>query len=65
MPKFKFLNSLSVVLFISFTVLVIIMMLTLDKPLATVYYDCKAVMIDSNAPSHIKQHCEKRKNDNR
>jgi hypothetical protein len=41
------------------------MMLTLDKPLATVYYDCKAVMIDSNAPSHIKQHCEKRKNDNR
>jgi hypothetical protein len=39
-------------------------MLTLDKPLATVYYDCNAVMIDSNAPSHIKQHCEKRKNDN-
>ena len=65
MPKYKFLNRLSAVLFISFTVLALITMLTLDKPLATVYYDCKVVMIDSNAPDHLKQHCEKRKNDNR
>lgn len=66
MPKFKYWPGISIILLFILTVTATFVIVYLDKPLTTVYYDCRSVLIDPQAPEHLKEHCERKKRyDNR
>lgn len=66
MPKFKIWGGISLILLVILVVMATLVIVFLDKPLTTVYYDCRSVLIDPNAPKHLRDHCERKRHyDNR